>query len=840
MVKKQEEMNVCGLSGDKVGDFTVSPLQDKGRNNKRKLADSSQPKEATLTEFPRYESTEDQLKVVEDSDTVEWDDPFACRLEELLSSNLLALFLNAMKQVIDCGYTDDDVLKAISGSRLYCGGSDLVSNIVSNALNVLKNGSEGGGDGSRDYVFEDLQQLVGYTLVEMISLVKEVRPTLSTVEAMWRLLMCDLNVLQAFEVESSDSPGFSLSESSESLAAESNPANSGDPDNNQKPQQTSAHSDHQSEPLKFGNFPNYKNANSSGTASGKGVASGSTVSGGGVKSTSFTLVSDEKVVSSRKGRTKKEIPMLRQKSCVEKIRTYGKGSGSYKAAKFASVGSFLLEKRAKSSSEMMAKHYSAKMTTEIGVKVSLEETTCYVHKKSSKSDSPVVLVDGKGYITALPAIAATKASKKKSGSEPIKLVPAASEKKSGSEPVKLVPSSSEKKTVSSVPSASGKKSVSSVPIASEKKSGSESEEKASVSEKLAPDYYAGIPYDASLGIYVPRDKKDELIVKLVPRVNDLQNELQVWTDWANQKVKEATGRLLKDQPELKALRKERDMAKQHKKETKLMEENTMKRLTEMELAVKNATSQFEKANNAARRLEAEQSLLKKEMEAAKIRAAESAESYREAKERGQRSLKDTQSWEGQKTLLQEELKVQRDKVTVMQKEVNKAKNRQNQIEAALKQEKTAKGNLIAQASSIKKERKKLEALGKAEEERIKAKAEADARYYIENIKRLERDITELKLKSEYSRIVALKKGGSGGGKESKPRKRENPGVTKVKRERECVMCLSEEMSVIFLPCAHQVLCFKCNQLHEKEGMMDCPSCRGTIQRRIQARFARTG
>src|SRR5690606_5172794 len=128
-------------------------------------------KSASLTEFPRYElqdhlsGNEDQLKVGE-SDTIEWDDPFASYLEELLSSNLLALFLNAMKQVIDCGYNDEDVLKAISGSRLYCGGNDLVSNIVSNALNVLKNGSEG-DDGARDYVFEDLQQLVGYTLVEM-------------------------------------------------------------------------------------------------------------------------------------------------------------------------------------------------------------------------------------------------------------------------------------------------------------------------------------------------------------------------------------------------------------------------------------------------------------------------------------------------------------------------------------------------------------------------------------------------------------------------------------------------------------------------------------------------
>lgn len=158
----------------------------------------------------------------------------------------------------------------------------------------------------------------------------------------------------------------------------------------------------------------------------------------------------------------------------------------------------------------------------------------------------------------------------------------------------------------------------------------------------------------------------------------------------------------------------------------------------------------------------------------------------------------------------------------------------------MKQEKTAKGKLTAQACAIKKERKELEALGKAEEERIKAKAESDVKYYVENIKRLERDITELKLKSEYSRIVALKKGG---GNESKPRKVENHGgggVAKIKRERECVMCLSEEMSVIFLPCAHQVLCLKCNELHEKEGMMDCPSCRGTIQRRIQARFARTG
>ncbi|GFP98618.1 putative E3 ubiquitin-protein ligase rf298 [Phtheirospermum japonicum] len=53
------------------------------------------------------------------------------------------------------------------------------------------------------------------------------------------------------------------------------------------------------------------------------------------------------------------------------------------------------------------------------------------------------------------------------------------------------------------------------------------------------------------------------------------------------------------------------------------------------------------------------------------------------------------------------------------------------------------------------------------------------------------------------------------------------------------MCLSEEMSVVFLPCAHQVVCTTCNELHEKQGMKDCPSCRGPIQRRVCVRYART-
>ncbi|CAN6969817.1 hypothetical protein IGI04_033053 [Brassica rapa subsp. trilocularis] len=703
------ECVVASLNGsNKVGVSPPPQPQVKGRKNKRKLADSPQPlTDSSLTEFPPYElvhSLKFQTPLSEESESLGWDDPFACHLEELLTSNLMALFRNAMDQIVACGYREDVVLKAISGSRLYCGGNDLVSNIVNDTLSFLKSGKK--VSGLRDYLFEDLQQLVAYTLVEKISLVKEVRPSVSTVEAMWRLLMCDLNVFQAFEMEGDG-------------IVECNPTKYSEP------------------VVKFGNFKNCNGSSSGEVAKRKTLASSSSVAA-------------SSVVSGRKGRTKKEVAMMRQKSCVDKIRTYSKGSGGYKTAKYASVGGFLVEKRGKSPS---------KIAPEV------------------VKDPPAL--DGSGYVTALPAITAPPAP-----------LP------SGSEP--------------------------------------------------APDYYTGIPYDASLGIYIPRNKRDELVLKLAPRMKDLETEVQVWTDWANQKVKQATSRLLKDQPELKALRKEKEEAEEVRKERQLLEESNTKRRSEMEFALSNMTRQLEKANNAVRRLEMEQSLLRKEREAANLRAVEAAVNYKEAKERVQRTLKSSQSWEGQKVLLQEEVKSQRDKVAELQQEVAKAKNRQNQIEATWKQEKAAKEKLAAQATALKEERVKLEELGKAEEERIKTKAENDVRYYTENIKRLESEISKLKLKSDCLKIAALKKGIDGSNEMTRTTTTkasliwENNHRTegKIKRERECVMCLSEEMSVIFLPCAHQVLCSKCNQLHEKEAMDDCPSCRAKIQRRIQARFAR--
>uniref|UniRef100_M0ZWV4 Nutrient reservoir n=2 Tax=Solanum tuberosum TaxID=4113 RepID=M0ZWV4_SOLTU len=107
--------------------------------------------------------------------------------------------------------------------------------------------------------------------------------------------------------------------------------------------------------------------------------------------------------------------------------------------------------------------------------------------------------------------------------------------------------------------------------------------------------------------------------------------------------------------------------------------------------------------------------------------------------------------------------------------------------------------------------------------------------YKEEIQKCESEISQLRFQYEKSKIEALKQG--------------IPQLTKglaayaessdsnvVKMERECVMCMNEQISVVFLPCAHQVLCEDCNVLHQKKGMDECPSCRTPIKERISVHF----
>ncbi|KAJ0901952.1 putative transcription factor C2H2 family [Helianthus annuus] len=696
----------------------------------------------------------------------DWSDLTESELEELVLVNLDTMFKSAVKKIVACGYTEEVAIKGILRSGLCCGCQDIVSSMVENTLIFLKNGQD--VDPWKEHQFENLEQMEKYLLAELVCVVREIRPSFSTGDAMWCLLISDMNVSQACGVDGDELctlTGDGSSNSVETRVSVQSPCKvnhsvhdcTSDP-----PAKTEVRSKPKSSFVL------------DGFASQKGDKNSSTRT----TTRSFSLSShEEKPIGSRKinGISKRDY-LLRQKSVqLEKsYRTHGL-KGVSRSGKLGNIGGLILDKKLKSVSESTS--------------ISLKNASLKINDINNNS--------------AITPPALSVAETELSLSLPVKR---------NNPPPPEAPALS----------------------------------------------FSAMRYDKSFGRWTPQDKKEETISKLAPRVHDLQNQLQLWTEWANQKVMQAARRLGKDKAELKTLRQEKDEVERLKREKQALEDNTMKKLSEMENALMKASNQVGRADAAVRRLEVENANLRLKMEAANLQAAESAASCEEVSKREKRTLMQLQFWEKQKTLFQEELITERRKLTQLKEDLEQAKEQRDQLETKWKQEEKAKQELINQAVKIKIERQEGEVSAKSREDLTRLKADKTLQKYKDDIQKLEKEISLLRLKSDSSKIAALRRGVDGIG--SYASKLSDVSVTQthtpyvpetvtdtvsktvtggVKRERECVMCLSEEMSVVFLPCAHQVVCTKCNELHEKQGMKDCPSCRGPIQQRVSVCYARS-
>ncbi|KAK4771678.1 hypothetical protein SAY87_032210 [Trapa incisa] len=778
-----------------------------------------------------------QTEEVTDTDELEeadWSDPEETELEKLAISNLDMMFKSAIKKLVSFGYSEEVALRAILRSGLCYGSKDMVMNIVENTLAFLSSihGMVDPTSRGHHQHFGDLQQLEKYVLAEMVCVLREVRPFFSVGDAMWCLLICDMNISHACAMDGDSFSGASSEESSNRILgcniSKGNEDSSG-------PEVSLGDGSTPIPAVPCSCRPRAEEQQeSSYSPSENGLKlEGKSLTLEAVKrsfSSSHShstekLVGNKKVLSS----INKREYLLRQKSLhLEKhSRTHG-CKGSSRAGKVSSLnGSSILEKKTKpvaDSNSISLKTASLKITQAVGGNLSQESgngilsTNAGLSNPASFNTETVDIVPefpniSMGFPHALPVLGAPHMSSGTNTDLSLSL----------------------NTTAISKP----------VPLGSK--------------EERLNSTIAGMPHDKSLSQFSPLNKKDEMILSLIPRVKELQNQLKGWNEWANQKVMQAARRLSKDKAELKLLRQEKEEVERLKKEKKNLEENTMKKLSEMENALCKASGQVERANSAVRRLESENAALRLDMEVAKLHAAESAANFKEVLKREKKTLMKFQSWEKQKALIQEELGYEKAKLGKLLQEVEQAKNHKNQVEARLRQEEKAKEDLLAQGSLIRKEREELEASAKSKENMIKLEADNIFHRYKVDVKKLEKEISEVRLKTEYSKIAALKRGIEDGTyasrvlenktswlhKEDAPATAAPPvselGVSVkesccVKRERECVMCLSEETCVVFLPCAHQVVCKACNELHERQGMKDCPSCRSSIQRRITVRY----
>ncbi|XP_055819734.1 MND1-interacting protein 1-like [Solanum dulcamara] len=344
------------------------------------------------------------------------------------------------------------------------------------------------------------------------------------------------------------------------------------------------------------------------------------------------------------------------------------------------------------------------------------------------------------------------------------------------------------------------------------------------------------------------DQKDEMILSLLDQIKDLERQVKERKDWAHQKAMQAARKLSHDLTELKTLRMEKEDIQRLKNGKPVIEDSTMKRLSDMETALRTASAKVDRANLSVKRIEDENAEMRAEMEAAKLSASESAKTCMEAAKREKKCIKKLGVWEKQKKKLQEDIAAEKQKISDLQNQLVQLEVAQKDAEAKWKEERNAKEQAAAIVEEERRFKEAVETNNKRKLEELRSKAEIDFQRHKDDLQRLEQDLSRLRASTELQNQSANLVTGSN--VEQHP----HGDIARMLREfdsfeqdssekddsRECIICMKHEVSVVFLPCAHQVLCANCNDNFGKKGRVaKCPCCRVPIEQRIRVFGATT-
>lgn len=141
-------------------------------------------------------------------------------------------------------------------------------------------------------------------------------------------------------------------------------------------------------------------------------------------------------------------------------------------------------------------------------------------------------------------------------------------------------------------------------------------------------------------------------------------------------------------------------------------------------------------------------------------------------------------------------------------------------------------------SALEEERRAkdaAEANSKRRQEGLRQKIEIDFQRYKDDIHRLEEELSRRREVASTARLIQ-----SVDADAPKPLAESNPRILlpeqrelrQKSNHRLCWLCREDEVSVVLLPCAHQVLCYGCNESHRQKGSLACPACKKHVEERI--------
>ncbi|CAN6213792.1 unnamed protein product [Urochloa humidicola] len=317
--------------------------------------------------------------------------------------------------------------------------------------------------------------------------------------------------------------------------------------------------------------------------------------------------------------------------------------------------------------------------------------------------------------------------------------------------------------------------------------------------------------------WVPKEREEKLALELVQRLGELKLEVKVWTDWANVRVMQSKNRLLNERAILLSLKKD-------KADVEEPDVFNRKKLEETQRALDSTSVELDRVNSCVQELTDKVSHSRREKKAVQLKGKKADENLVIRLSKENELMERTKSMETDKILLQEELAAEKCKLSNLLKSLEQARRSEDLLKKRCQEGEKKLDEVMKQVNFERTALERIDISARTKSSKLLLKAQKDQEWLQANIRNLKQQVEEMSSSSKLHRVANFMP---------------PPGFVtdSVQREQECAMCLEEEVSVVFLPCGHQVVCAGCNKRHQDGGMTECLSCRSPIERRIHARFA---
>ncbi|GFQ04301.1 mnd1-interacting protein 1 [Phtheirospermum japonicum] len=272
-----------------------------------------------------------------------------------------------------------------------------------------------------------------------------------------------------------------------------------------------------------------------------------------------------------------------------------------------------------------------------------------------------------------------------------------------------------------------------------------------------------------------------------------------------------------DSAKLQKLRMEKE--KEKKKNEKICSEMSVK-LMEAEQSLRQANSDASLVNDAVKRMEIENDRIRAEIEVFKLNATVSERELKKVLKREKRYTKKLADVEKQKSVLRSQCDEEKQRALQLEQELLQAEKDAKEAEMKWKQTIKEKEEMLALLAHETKNAEIRKAHSRSQLQILRQQVEIDSRLANDNFQRLEDELSRLRM-SESRPIEELLP-------ENLDFLYRYDEATSSESSAPCEpshwICMKNEVSVLFSPCTHQLVCFPCYLKKGQTFGVCCPYC----------------